>query len=99
MADYIKAEGLDFAMASPATYSAAMKDAGFVEIELVNRNPWYAKVARKELEWLRGTRRNDLEKRHGEEFIVHQIEIWSKLVAVLETGEHCPHHIRARKPG
>ena len=49
MTDYIKEEGLDFAMASPATYRQAMQDAGFVEVELVNRNPWYAKVAAQEL--------------------------------------------------
>ena len=98
MADYIKEEGLDFAMASPATYRQAMQDAGFVEVELVNRNPWYAKVAAQELAWLTGPDRNDLSERHGTDYIDHQIEIWTKLVGVLESGEHCPHHIRARKP-
>ena len=98
MADYIKEEGLDFAMASPATYRQAMQDAGFVEVELVNRNPWYAKVAVQELAWLTGTDRSDLSERHGTDYIDHQIEIWTKLVGVLESGEHCPHHIRARKP-
>jgi len=99
MADYIKEEGLDFAMASPVTYAKAMQDAGFVDVELVNRNPWYAKVADRELEWLSGPDREALSKRHGADFIDHQIAIWKKLVGVLESGEHCPHHIRARKPG
>ncbi|MDE0839223.1 MAG: methyltransferase domain-containing protein [Kiritimatiellae bacterium] len=98
MADYIKEEGLDFAMASPATYRQAMQDAGFVEVELVNRNPWYAKVAAQELAWLTGPDRDDLSERHGANFIDHQVAIWTKLVGVLESGEHCPHHIRARKP-
>ena len=49
MADYIKAEGLDFAMASPVTYEAAIREAGFSNIELVNRNTWYAEVAVEEL--------------------------------------------------
>ena len=97
MSEYIKAEGLDFAMASPGEYHEALVTAGFVEIELVNRNPWYSKIAAKELEWLKGSDRQGLSKRHGKEFIDHQIEIWTKLVGVLESGEHCPHHIRAKK--
>jgi len=98
MADYIAEEGLDFAMASPATYAKAMEDAGFVDVELVNRNPWYAEVAAKEAAWLTGPDRDDLSERHGSDFIDHQVAIWTKLVGVLESGEHCPHHIRGRKP-
>ena len=99
MADYIKEEGLDFAMASPTTYRAAMEGAGFTDVELVNRNPWYAKVAARELAWLTGPDRADLSERYSTDFIDHQVAIWTKLVGVLDSGEHCPHHIRARKPG
>ena len=98
MADYIQEEGLEFAMASPTTYAKAMEDAGFVDIELVNRGPWYAKVAAAERDWLAGPDRPGLSARHGKEFIDHQVVIWTKLVGVLESGEHCPHHIRGRKP-
>ncbi|MDC0162485.1 methyltransferase domain-containing protein [Paracoccaceae bacterium] len=98
MVEYIKAEGLDFAMASPKTYFQAMQSAGFVDVELVNRNPWYTKIAAQELAWLTGPNRDKLSKRHGTDYINHQVEIWAKLVGVLESGEHCPHHIRARKP-
>jgi phosphoethanolamine N-methyltransferase len=84
-------------MASPVTYLQAMQDAGFVDVELVNRNAWYAKVAAQELAWLTGQERDGLSERHGADFIDHQVAIWTKLVAVLESGEHCPHHIRARK--
>ena len=98
MADYIAAEGLDFAMASPERYAKAMADAGFVDVELVNRNPWYADVAADELAELSGPNRPRWEERHGAEFIAHQVEIWEKLVGVLRKGEHCPHHIRGRKP-
>ncbi|MDU8943635.1 methyltransferase domain-containing protein [Ovoidimarina sediminis] len=98
MADYIAEEGLEFAMASPRAYAEAMKAAGFEEVELVNRNPWYAGVAAGELAWLKGPERPALSDRHGKEFIDHQVAIWTKLVGVLESGEHCPHHIRGRKP-
>ena len=76
MADYIKAEGLDFAMASPSRYANAMKSAGFMDIELVNRNSWYATEADKELQWLKGAKRSELQERHGKDFIDHQVEIW-----------------------
>ncbi|HSM19950.1 MAG TPA: methyltransferase domain-containing protein [Hyphomicrobiales bacterium] len=98
MKDYIKAEDLDFAMSSPAAYARAMEAAGFVEVELVNRNPWYREEAARELAWLTGDERPRLEDRYGKDFIASQVETWTKLVGVLQSGEHCPHHIRGRKP-
>lgn len=98
MADYIAAEGLDFAMSSPLIYRRAMEEAGFTQVELVNRNPWYAQVAAQELAELTGPNRADWEARHGRDYIAHQIDIWERLVGVLRSGEHCPHHIRGRKP-
>ena len=58
----------------------------------------YSKVAAEELAWLSGANRVELSRRHGTDYIDHQVDIWTKLVGVLESGEHCPHHIRARKP-
>ena len=98
MAEYIREEGLEFAMASPETYAAAMEDAGFVDVELVDRNPWYRQVAGGELAWLSGPERPALSEKYGAEFIDHQVAIWTKLVGVLESGEHRPHHIKGRKP-
>ena len=45
MADYIAAEGLDFAMASPERYERALKAAGFQDVVLTNRNRWYREEA------------------------------------------------------
>ena len=98
MARYIALEALDFAMASPDRYRAAMEGAGFGDVELVNRSPWYAGVAEAELQELSGPNRADWEARHDAAFIAHQIETWTAMVPVLQTGEHCPHHIRGRKP-
>ena len=44
MADYIAKEDLDFGMASPARYRRALEAAGFVDVSLTNRNPWYRTV-------------------------------------------------------
>lgn len=99
MRAYIDAEDLDFAMASPARYHAALADAGFEDITLVNRNPWYRDVAAAELAWLSGPQRSEHERRYGAELIAHNVETWTMMIGVLDSGEHCPHHFRARKPG
>ena len=98
MTHYLRMEALEFAMASPQRYRAAMEGAGFAEVDLVNRNPWYAQVAAEELEELSGANRAAWQARHDTAFIDHQIEIWTAMVPVLSSGEHCPHHIRGRKP-
>ncbi|MFX0544436.1 methyltransferase domain-containing protein [Roseovarius sp. S1116L3] len=97
MADYLVLEDLDFAMASPARYRAALEGAGFEDVRLINRNAWYLDVARDELSLLEA-RRDALADAHGAAFIDHSIVTWRAMIGVLETGEHCPHHIRARKP-
>lgn len=98
MAEYIAREALDFGMASPARYRAALEGAGFVEVRLRNRNPWYREVARRELALLEGPGRAKFEAVCGVEEIARQIETWRAMVVVLDSGEHCPHHFRALKP-
>ena len=34
----------------------------------------------------------------GRDIVEHNIQTWSLMIKVLESGEHCPHHIRGRKP-
>ena len=98
MADYIAKEALDFGMASPGRYRAALESAGFIDVSLRNRNAWYREVARKELALLEGPGRARFEEICGVEEIARQIETWRAMVVVLDSGEHCPHHFRARKP-
>lgn len=98
MQDYIRQEALEFAMASPQRYRTALESAGFAEIGLRNRNAWYHAVAKEEYGWLTGLLRAELEQEHGAAFIADQIKTWQKMIVVLASGEHCPHHIRARRP-
>ena len=98
MASYIAAEALDFGMASPDRYRRALEAAGFADIVLVNRNEWYREVARAELARLTGPERERFERVVGAEEVASQIGTWTAMIPVLESGEHCPHHIRARRP-
>ena len=98
MADYIAKEDLDFGMASPARYRRALEAAGFVDVSLTNRNPWYRGVAREELARLEGSGRDAFLRVLGEAALDAQVETWRAMVIVLDSGEHCPHHFRGRKP-
>lgn len=98
MAAYIAAEGLDFGMASPARYADAMTSAGFVAVRTVSRNQWYRAQAREELARLQGAAGQAVAKVVGADFVAHNIAIWSRMIPVLDSGEHCPTHLMAQKP-
>lgn len=98
MAHYIALEGLDFAMASPERYHRALVSAGFSDVETRTRNPWYHAVALDERARLMGAERSDFEARYGADLIAQNVQIWDAMIHVLGTGEHCPHHLRGRKP-
>jgi SAM-dependent methyltransferase len=98
MRDYIAAEGLDFGMASAARYDDALRSAGFVDVSIVSRHEWYVEVARDELARMSGSLYEPSVTRFGKPFVDHNLDIWSKMLVVLATGEHRPTHLRARRP-
>jgi len=98
MQAYIDAEGLDFRLASAATYAAALEAAGFENIEVVDRNEWYRQQARQERDEMRGALYEGLNSQVGGEFLEHNIEIWDKMIVALDLGYLRPTHLRGRKP-
>ncbi len=98
MRDYMAAEGLSFAMASPGRYLEAMKAAGFTEVTEISRNDWYRGVAREELARMEGPLYQQAVAAVGEEHLKWNIEIWRKMLVVLDSGEHRPTHLRGQKP-
>ena len=54
MKAYVAAEGLSFAMASPARYAQAMRRAGFADVTVRDGNPWWRDGPREELNRLKG---------------------------------------------
>lgn len=98
MADYIRREDLGFGMASPNRYHRALTAAGFANITLTNRNRWYFGVAQQELARMAGVDRPRFEAVMGETAVNEQIALWQAMLIVLESGEHCPHHFRGKKP-
>jgi ubiquinone/menaquinone biosynthesis C-methylase UbiE len=98
MADYIASEGLDFGMATSARYLDAMKSAGFQNCETISRNSWYREQARTELFHLKREVGQRAAKIVGRDFVEKNIGIWERMIPVLDSGEHCPTHLRAQKP-
>jgi SAM-dependent methyltransferase len=99
MERYIAQEGLSFGMAWPARYRRAMEGAGFVDVAITDRNPWYREVARAELARLEGPLYRDAVAAVGRERVDHNIAIWRAMQIVLDSGEHRPTHLRGRRPG
>lgn len=97
MAEYIAAEGLDFGMATPARYRAAFEANGFTDIRITSRNGWYRDEARREVVRMQGATGVAAAAVVGQDFVDHNIAIWQRMIPVLDTGEHCPTHLAARK--
>ena len=98
MLDYIKAEGLDMQMCSLKRYSKSLIDAGFINVKLTDRNEWYLNLAKKEIEDIQVKYKAQLIKILGENDANETVEIWKKMIGVLEIGEHRPGHFMADKP-
>lgn len=98
MKAYIASEALDFGMASPVTYDDALRSAGFTNVRLTNRNPWYREQARRELAQLQGPLYQRAVADMGQDLVDHNIQTWTLMIKALDLGEHCPHHVRGRKP-
>ena len=66
--------------------------------KMVNRNQWYREEARLEHARLTGDEKEKFATILGQDELESMIEVWQAMQVVLDTGEHCPHHFRARKP-
>ncbi len=98
MQAYIAAEDLDFVMATPAEYRAALEAAGFVEVTTRSRNEWYRREARDELARLKGPLGRKAEDILGKDLVDRTIALWDRMIPVLDSGDHCPTHLAGRKP-
>lgn len=98
MAEYIASEGLDFGMATPARYGAAMAAQGFHDIRISSRNAWYRDEARREVARMKGELGAKAAAVVGQDFVDQNIGIWERMIPVLDTGEHCPTHLAGQKP-
>jgi SAM-dependent methyltransferase len=98
MLEFFRLEGIAYNMANMTETTAALACAGFVEVEVRDRNEWYRDLARRELAALEGELRSLVMERVGTQRAAHFVDNWRQMVVVLERGELRPAHIKARKP-
>lgn len=99
MQEFFRLEGIAYNMATLEESAAALKAAGFVDIEIRDRHDWYLPLARRELESMQGPLHALIVREIGQERAGHFIEDWRALVRVLERGELRPGHMKASKVG
>lgn len=99
MMEYFRLEGIAYNMATLDESAAALRAAGFVEVEIRDRHAWYQALARREYEAMQGPLRSLITERIGAERAAHFVANWAQLVVVLDRGELRPGHLKARKPG
>ena len=98
MLEFFRLEGIAYNMADIPETTAALARAGFIEIEVRDRNEWYRELARRELASLEGELKALVTERLGAGRAAHFIDNWRQMVRVLERGELRPAHVKARKP-
>ena len=101
MTSFLKLAGHDFDMVTLSDYESKLKDAGFVDVALRDRNTWYRDEAEHELERLKGSLKPEIISNIGsnrlQELEESWISFWQAMVEVLRTGELRPAHIKAHK--
>jgi len=96
--EFVEASGHGFTMVSLGYMSRLVSSLGFSEVELDDRQAWYAVVATEELARLRGPLGIEIVNRWGREAAQSEIAFWEVLVKALDAGALRPGHVRAIKP-
>ena len=97
MQEYIAAEGLDYYMCSLDKYREILENTGFKIISMNDRNEWYLEKVKKEVADIEGPLRDQVVEAIGIEEGEYALDIWKKLLGVVEKGEHRPGNFRALK--
>ena len=97
MQEYIAAEGLDYYMCSLDKYREILENTGFKIISMNDRNEWYLEKVKKEVADIEGPLWNQVVEAIGIEEGEYALDIWKKLLGVVEKGEHRPGNFRALK--
>ena len=98
MATFVETSGLTFSMGITDDLPAALSRAGFADIGVVDRNPWYRHETRNELARMRGELRAELLEILGRDKADRWIAMREAMIAALDAGVFRPTHFRAVKP-
>lgn len=95
---FIRTTGLSLYMDSLIGVRAKLESAGFVDVDVVNRNAWFREEARHEAQLLEGPLADKVNELRGVQATESSNECQHHMIAVLDSGEFCPSHFYGRKP-
>lgn len=95
---YIAHGHLDFALATADEMAAAMRAAGFADVETRDRNEWYAPRAAAEAAAIEGPLRDRIVAVSSPEIHATWLKARTALAAAVASGGLRPTHLRGRRP-
>jgi ubiquinone/menaquinone biosynthesis C-methylase UbiE len=97
MLEFFRLEGIAYNMVSLKQSAAALRAAGFLEVEIRDRHSWYLELVKRELIAMEGPLKPVIVSRIGAQKADFFIQDWRQLALVVERGELRPGHIKAVK--
>ena len=97
-AKYLELSHLDFAMATAAETANILREAGFADVAIRDRNAWYAGLSASEVVQIEGPLRQPIIDVAGEETYAHWLQVRRMLARSVANGSLRPTHLRGRKP-
>ena len=98
MRNWLKASGLDLAMTSIENDRSLLASAGFLEVDVIDRNEWFASFSKRLAEDLRGPEHSRLVDALGAEAAEDWIGKAEARAVISAQGQLRPGHLRGRKP-
>jgi phosphoethanolamine N-methyltransferase len=98
MLEFFRLEGIAYNMVTLEESAAALRAAGFRDVQIRDRHAWYLALAQGELKSMEGELGAVIVSRIGEARARSFIDDWRQMVLVLERGELRPGHLKATKP-
>ena len=98
LAEFVAAAGHDFHMVTLPDIAGCAAQAGFANLETLDRGIWYLGEARAELSRLQGPLGLRFAADYGEQALADEISFWQVLVRALTARAMSPGHLRALKP-
>jgi phosphoethanolamine N-methyltransferase len=98
MLHWFKLEGLTYAMATREQYEEALREAGFVDVEVRDRSEWYRDCVQEEYEKMKTELYPRMVELMGKKDAGHFLKNWRAMVVVCVKGEMRQGYCRARKP-
>ena len=97
MKQWMSTADLTFTMSTPEKTAEAMRGAGFLDVEIRNRNSWFREQSRRDLSQIEGPAREAIREVWGDEGMERYLHRTRLRIEIVDSGELSPCHLKARK--